>query len=770
MIASSLLISESISMLYTTSNAISQFEKDSNMADNIVISLSDDDYFTRMNDWATNNSLINNIDSENVLLVSAGDIAVPSDKDKLDNQTVYLMSEVPDNYNLVFSHKNKRFDLKDGEIALPVSINEKTGIDLEDKISISKGDFTKDFTVKYIVKDVVFGSSMMSMKRIFLNDNDFDYFNRSSAFTDKEIWSIKKNKDVDYSDIDKALSAASLNQGTPINGDTISLTYLMELLTAVIMIVVSILLIFISFLILRFTIVFTIEEDCKEIGIMKAIGLKNRTIKSIYMTKYFALSVIGGIIGFLLSVLFSDSLLNNLSKYLIMKTDIVNYAMSTISVAFIVALTVGYCFLCTRKINKLTAISAIRQGNTSGRMSISRKLKLHKTNHLSTPAFFAFNDLVVSFRKFIILFITFILGTILIIIPVNIINTLGSDEVIQFFGLSVTDFNIGDINVTQNYIGGGNISDLITDLLTIEERAKEKNVDITLFPEINENISIYTDNVDESLSIISFQGYDYAADNYTYLNGKAPQEEDEIAITSILADYFDVGIGDHVNCTIGDKTYSYKVTALFQSMINAGNSIRLSSKHKVDLKNCCTISIFGLINDTNVNKNDEIEILKREFPEYGIEDNKEYLESYIGNSIDQLGAIKNMVLILVMAINFLITSLLVQMLLTKEIHEVGVLKSIGYKNRYIRKWQVLRIAIILIISTISGTLVANFAGGFLTSGIFRMMGATEINLRIQPLEVFVIYPIIILVVTLIAVLVSLGQINRITIRDINGQE
>jgi putative ABC transport system permease protein len=46
-------------------------------------------------------------------------------------------------------------------------------------------------------------------------------------------------------------------------------------LVAIVMMIVSACLILISFLILRFTIVFTVQEDYREIGVMKAIGIRS---------------------------------------------------------------------------------------------------------------------------------------------------------------------------------------------------------------------------------------------------------------------------------------------------------------------------------------------------------------------------------------------------------------------------------------------------------------------------------------------------------------
>jgi len=44
---------------------------------------------------------------------------------------------------------------------------------------------------------------------------------------------------------------------------------------------------------------FTINEDYKEIGIMKAIGMSDHNIRALFVSKYLILAIAGSMIGFL---------------------------------------------------------------------------------------------------------------------------------------------------------------------------------------------------------------------------------------------------------------------------------------------------------------------------------------------------------------------------------------------------------------------------------------------------------------------------------------
>ena len=63
---------------------------------------------------------------------------------------------------------------------------------------------------------------------------------------------------------------------------------------AIIIILISILLIIIASLSIRMTFLATMDEDLREIGVMKAIGLSNKDIKKVYLNKYRIMSMAGG--------------------------------------------------------------------------------------------------------------------------------------------------------------------------------------------------------------------------------------------------------------------------------------------------------------------------------------------------------------------------------------------------------------------------------------------------------------------------------------------
>ena len=77
-----------------------------------------------------------------------------------------------------------------------------------------------------------------------------------------------------------------------------------------ILLVVSLVLVAVALVILRFSITFTLSEEFREIGVMKAIGIRSLKIRGLYLVKYAALSVIGTVAGLALSFPFGELLVS----------------------------------------------------------------------------------------------------------------------------------------------------------------------------------------------------------------------------------------------------------------------------------------------------------------------------------------------------------------------------------------------------------------------------------------------------------------------------
>lgn len=700
--------------------------------------------------------------NQEVLQLNPNDIMVNNQKFEYSN--TIIISSIKNSTKVFDINNNEITNINDGEIYLPAELFYSDKYDFEEgkTIKITLHGKTKEFSLTKSVKDALFGSPMVGIARFLISERDYQYFCNEQK---DNMFSIGVyTSDKDYME---SFNNLELNLIFNVNKNGIKTMYMMDMVIAAIMLIVSTCLILISIVILRFTIHFTMSEEFREIGVMKAIGIPCHKIRELYIIKYFAISIIGGIIGFLLSIPFHKIMLINLSRNIIISNSKTLF-LNMICAVFVVITVVIFCYFCTRKVKKFSPIDAIRNGETGERYTKKGILHLNKSRLFPVP-FMAVNDILSETKKFIIMFIIFTLGILLIIIPVNTINTLQSDHLITLFNMAECDLIISDKELF--FSSNNDNQKLISDSLdNINNVLTRHHIKADVFEEILFRMSISHSN--QKMSSLAFQGIgDITTEEYIYLEGSAPQNHNEIAISHIVRDRIDADIGDNVEIKNGDVTKKYIVTAIFQCMNNMGEGIRFYQDETLDYKYAAgsfSTQIRYQDHPDKKEKNRRKELLKKCFPNGKIYTPGEYINNTIGDIAGKVQSIKQFIVIIVLCINILVTVLMLKSFLTKEKNEIAILKAIGFKNSSLIAWQAFRIGILLFLSVLAGTLLSTPLSEISAGQAFKIMGAQKITFDIVPFEVYILYPLIVLLVTVLAGILTAMQIKKISTSEVSN--
>ena len=270
-------LASSVNNLITIAGAVDHFLEMANTPDQLIV-MTGEEQRLPMDDFLEQCSAVREYGVADVFVLTDENIEILDSakehgKRQYDRGNTLSLGTAPQNFLKVFDEEGNPLVLNAGEIALTKNQIDRNNLQTGDKIRIKNGDVTLDFTLVGAAKDAVFGSEMLGFKRAFISDIDYETLMDDSIqnnfhtliysvnYLDKDKFQEEyKNNDFQIiSNIDKA---------------TVKMCYIFDMLIAAILIIVSVCLILIAFLILRFTIVFTIQEDYKEIGIMKAIVLR----------------------------------------------------------------------------------------------------------------------------------------------------------------------------------------------------------------------------------------------------------------------------------------------------------------------------------------------------------------------------------------------------------------------------------------------------------------------------------------------------------------
>ena len=702
--------------------------------------------------------------AEELLQIDSREVMI--DGKEMDYDNTLCLASLRNATNIFTAEDQKLKTINPGELYITQNTfhSEDNHFKLGSKIKITVDGKTKEFLLKGTTKDAMYGSSMMGITRFLLNESDYDFFltDDSSVMQSCYVYTDQKNY------LEK-FNALNLNLLFTTGQTGIKSTYIMDTVIAAVMLIVSICLILISMVLLRFTIQFTMSEEFREIGVMKAIGIETKKIRQLYIVKYFAISATGSLIGFFLSIPFSNLMLNQLSQNIIIAGNN-GYLLNTICSLLVAALVVCFCYLCTRRIKKFSPIDAIRNGESGERYTKKGWIHLSRSK-LATIPFMALNDILSGARRYLSMIIIFTLGILLVIIPINSINTLQSDNLITWFNMAECDHIVSSGSEIFN-AENDNYTLVQNNLTSIKSKIAKEKIDAEVYQEIMFRMSIIHGK--KSMSSLAFQGMgDVTTEEYDYLEGSAPKHNNEIAISHLVADTIDAVIGDTVTIKNGDDTREYLISAIYQTMNNMGEGIRFYQKEQLNydyISGWFAIQIKYTDAPNTKELADRKEILAKLFPEATIYTAGEYISNMMGDITGQLKDVKQLILIIVLCINILMTVLMVKSFLTKEKGEIATLKAIGFRNTSLILWQSLRIGIILFLSIVIGVLISTPLSELSAGQVFKIMGAQSIEFEIVPIEVYVIYPAIVLFVTVGTSILAAMQIRKISAADAANAE
>ncbi len=637
-------------------------------------------------------------------------------------------------------------EIQQGEVFIAGKFIHNNGFEIGDYIRIKLGDVQMDLKIAGKAKDAFLGSDFMGNTRFLLNQSDYD------NFLSDEIINAHYRGEIAYIETDDTtatLSAVSDIPGIAFSGarSTLKMCYVMDLLVAFVVLILSICLIVVSFVVLRFSIGFTIAEEYREIGVMKAIGLKNHKIRGLYIVKYLILSIIGGVIGFFASIPFGNMLLMSVSENMVLGNN-AGLLINIISAIGTMIIILWFAYGCTGKVKKLTPIDAIRSGQTGERFGKKSILRLGKTN--ARPALYmAANDILSSPKRFLTVIISFFICTLFVLMLVNTTATMKSPNLITTFGTE-SDLYITDIDSAMELMNtsdkkGGVEKKLkqLADEITAEGMPCEVSVDIQY------KYKITSKGNDFSLSCA--QSVNIRADEYEYFEGTAPQNKNEIAVTPQVSEKLNAKIGDTVTIDFGTEKMDCIVTAYFYSMNFLGEIIRLSNEAPTDMSFVASIRQYQIdFTDNPSEKENENrkERIKKLYDNPEVMNTTEYCIDCV-SVVPTMEAVQYLLLAITIIVVILVTILVERSFISDEHSQVAILKAIGFRNGSIISWHTIRFGIVALAAAILAAIASIPMTELCITPIFGMMGARNIDFNIDPMQIFLLYPAVIFAATII---------------------
>ncbi len=712
-------------------------------------------------------SAVDRYATENVLFLSS-DNFIYGNEDIVSKGSNLVHSDICMNYFL--SDGSILETVRPGEFYMSEGEADARGIDVGDQLTIECNGARREFVLADKIKDALFGSKQMTLTRYIISEEDFENF--LSAENTEEYYGGTLVY-IYSSDMETALPQIKPlvdNSALTMDRATMKFTYVFDMIVVGLLLMVSMILIIIAFVVLRFTISFTLSEEFREIGVMKAIGIGNFKIRGFYLVKYMGLSIIGAAVGLVLSFPFGKMLMSVSSQNIIVGNQspvLVNIVCAVLVVAVILL----FCYGCTGRVKKLTPIDAIRNGQTGERFRKKSLMSLGKSRLPMAP-FLALNDMVSSPRRYGIITLTFFLCLSLLLILSATVSTMNSGSLAATFGWADCDIYLDSKIIAECMLEDGH-EKLEKHIDEMEQTLAKHGIPAKCYQEMMFILPV-SFGEDES-NICIYQGTGSTMDMYEYTAGTAPQNTDEIAITRIAADKLNATIGDTVTIKTIDGEKEYIISAFFQSMNMQGSGIRLHSDAYINYVQAAASVDGTQITFTDHPDSREIERrmeeIQRIFPDYkNIRTCAEATADMIGIG-GALDAVKSLVGVLTIVLAALITVLMERSFIAKEQGEIALMKAVGTRNGKIYAYHTFRFLFVGIMAVMIGEIFAMPLTHLCIDPIFQMMGMElAVDYVTDPVEMYLIFPIVILATTTVSAFLTSLYKRKIKSSDTANME
>ncbi len=501
-------------------------------------------------------------------------------------------------------------------------------------------------------------------------------------------------------------------------------------------------------LVMYFRIRDSFYKDYKNIGVMKALGFSNTEIRLSYIFQYFLLSIIGGVIGIIFSILFSSTVVPSIAAESGMKWVNFFHIWRAVEIVLIDLIIVFiFAFFATSAIRKITPAAAIRGYNSNFNGGVGR-------------SFFGRIPLSLNFLSALYLFISRKKQNIAITVIIAL-AVLSSSFFITLF-----------TNVVQNENGLSQISgmekfDIVLkarDGVNIDELYKSienmKNTKVVIKCIGPGGGGILCDNIITG-RITVYDDYE-KIDKIGLYEGRYPFHDNEIAISVNLAKSLKKGVGDVIlirnDYQDNVPEEEYVVTGLTQGSYTGGLDVFFSFEgiKKIESEaNWESIYVY-LTEGTDIeNTISSIKYQMKDEIIY-IENFRTLFEGQFSSVIYNIKAVIGWVLSVSMFITLITVILLVKTVMLNNESDFGVMRAVGFTIYQIANQVSMSIIPVLIIASFIGYLLSLLFTNKILEIMLQGMGVYDLYFSL-PNGYIACY---IIVAILLSYLISLFYVYR----------
>ncbi|MDR2043273.1 MAG: FtsX-like permease family protein [Clostridium sp.] len=655
------------------------------------------------------------------------------------------------------STQNSRFDFlldlngeivypADGEIYVPIYYRKEWNVKTGEQVVIKD----RMFTVAGFIRDSQMNAALISSKRFLVSENDLDALMASGNL--ENLIEFRLPDAADISDFETAY----INAGLEANGPPPITQSLFKLANAIsdgmmiaVLILISVLVILVTFLCVRFTLLAKVEEDYKEIGVLKAIGIRISGIQKIYLSKYGLMASVACVLGFFLSLVVQQPLMGNIRLYMgESNSPVLSVLLGLFGAALIFAVVLLYVNRVLKMFRRISAVEAMRFGAPQEKSKGAKRFLLSKNRLFPTNIFLGIKDVLSRKKLYATMLTVLIISTFMMIVPQNIYSTMASKNFMTYMGIGKCDMRF-DIQQTDH----------------IPEKSAEMMAALQSDGNVSEYVLLtsYMFDVkanDGSTEHLKVELGDPLVFPIEYASGAAPASDTEIALSHMVADDYEKKVGDTLVLVMDGRETSLTVSGIYSDITNGGKTAK--AVFDTEQTNVLWSIIAVKLYDTQ-GLDEMVGRYRQQFRYAKVANIDEYIGQTFSSTIWAIESASYAAIAVTVLLAILVTLLFIKMLVTKDRYSTAVLKAEGFTSKDIRRQYMTRSVLILMIGVITGTVLANTLGELAGVALISSFGASTFRFEINPLFAYLAAPLILAAAVMIATRFGVSEIRKIEI-------
>lgn len=595
-----------------------------------------------------------------------------------------------------------------GTIVLPVYYDGADGLEVGDLVRIAAPDgFVKELTITGFARDSIMNPAISSSKRLAVAPEDLEEVRSHTGEVEQLITFWLHDPGAQSAAFQKAYLDSEMPQGGQmVDSATFQLlTMIGDGMVAGVVVLVSVLLLVVAALCLRFSFLTAVEQDYREIGVLKAIGVSPRDVRRIYLTKYTLLATVATALGLLGGWGLTPLLTRNISRYMGASSSIWNGLVPVLAAVSVLLALVMFVVVLLIRFRRISAVTALSSGPT-GQPRKAARLRLHRSRmpvHLRLGAM----DVVGRWPTYLLLFFVFAVSAFIVIVPVNSATTATAPGFINYMGIGTVDVRV-DLDHRDETSADGFAH--IVEELDADPRAAVVAPMVTTRHD--------TVDGDGNAASLYVENGDHTRLPLRYAEGRAPTSASEIALSLLALNQAGLDVGDTVPLEVGGVTRELTIVGSYQDITRGGRTAKSVLPTEGETVMWYVVGI-ELAPDTDASAIAE---------EYGdrfapakVAAIEQWRAQTLGPIADQITVTAGVSALVAIALAVLMTALFVRMLIARDAGPLAIQRAIGADDRGLRQQYLTRVVLVLALGVLVGTIAANTLGERLFNLMFEVM-------------------------------------------------